>query len=163
MRIKFNPTGTHTHKGLLKVRVDLFPDKRDKTYTLHHIYYQDETSREFLRGYEGKLNIEGSPIDQVAYNDWWDNLPKVWKTNPCLCHFIKVNPDVSLPELGMKVKAYFNAKTLLDLDDALSKSDTSRVGQIMRTKLGDGRKVAQFTEGDKSNLNSRLSLMEIRG
>lgn len=29
MIVKFNPTGTHVHKGFLKVRIDLYPDTAD--------------------------------------------------------------------------------------------------------------------------------------
>ncbi len=139
MIAKFNPTGTHLHKGFLKVRIDLYPEPTDKTYAIHHIYYQDETSRKFKRGYKGAVDEWGSPIDQADYNVWWDSLPKVWKINPCLCHFVTIDPDTPLDELIQM----FDGDTITQLDDALSKSDIAEVRQIMRTKLGSGKELPE--------------------
>jgi hypothetical protein len=37
MIIKFAPSGTHTHHGQLKIRLDLYPDIGDKSYSKNHI------------------------------------------------------------------------------------------------------------------------------
>ncbi len=157
MIAKFNPTGTHVHKGFLKVRVDLYPDVGDKTYPIHHIQVPVIPPED----YQGVVDAEGMPVNQSDYDNWIDSLPKIWQLNPALCHFIKVNPDISLLELKAKVKEVFDSKAKIDLDDALSKENTQEVSQIMRTNLGDGKVVSKFTKRDRDNLNTRLTLMEI--
>ena len=37
MLIKFNPTGTHIHKGYLKIRLDVYPSSTDKTYIQQYV------------------------------------------------------------------------------------------------------------------------------
>jgi hypothetical protein len=146
MIAKFNPTGTHIHKGFLKVRIDLYPEPTDKTYFIHYV---DKPDRPYTE-------------DELENPELQALVPKHKELNPCLCHFIKVNPDTSLVELRAKVAEYFDSKTLFDLDDALSKFEIPRVSQIMKTKLGDGQVVAKFTMRDRDELNTRLSLMEIK-
>jgi len=119
MIIKFNPTGTHIHKGLLKVRVDLYPEPTDKTYTLHHIQVPDITSRAYLKGYKGKLDEFGSPINQEDYNLWIESLPKIWQLSPCLCHFIVVPETIILADVNEYVARLFDKDTVATLDNAL--------------------------------------------
>lgn len=158
MKARFNPTGTHIHKGFLKVRIDLYSELGNKTYPIHYVQVPVIP----LEGYQGEVNEEGSPVNVDDYNGWIESLPKIWQLNPCLCHFIKVNPDISLLELSVKLREFFDAKTLLELDDALSKFETLRVQQIMRTKLGDGQVISKVTKGDIDKLNTRLSALEIK-
>ncbi len=157
MIVKFNPTGTHAHKGFLKVRFDLYPDIGDKTYPIHHVQVPVIPPE----GYQGEVDADGRSLDQNDYNNWIDSLPKVWQLNPALCHFIKVNPDISSAELDVKIRGLFTRQTLLNLDDALSKSDAHNVQQIMKTKLGDGQVVSKFEVAGKDALNARLSTLEI--
>lgn len=159
MIARFNPTGTHIHKGFLKVRVDLYPEPTDKTYAIHHIQVPDPESRLYKKGYRGKLDEMDSPIDQGDYNAWYESLPKIWRTNPCLCHFIKVDAGTTLSGLTDYVKGILDKNTILELDDILSKVDVDhpRLSRIMNAKSGTGSKVS-FAPID---LNSRLSLLEI--
>jgi len=154
---KFNPTGTHEHHGFIKVRIDLYPEVGDKTYPIHHILVPVIPPE----GYPGEVDAEGNPIDWNDYNNWIDSLPKIWQLNPALCHFIKINSNISLLELRAKVNEVFDLKTKLELDDALSKDNTQVVSQIMRTKLGDGKAVSKFTDEDRDRLNARLTSLEI--
>jgi len=156
MIAKFNLTGTHIHKGFFKVRIDLYPEPTDKTYAIHYVDKPDRpyTEEELETDEEGAFTSRALALQALV--------PKHKELNPCLCHFIKVNPDVSLLELSAKVKEYFDFKTLLDLDDALNKFETLRVQQIMKTKLGDGRVVSKFIDRDRHSLNTRLSMLEIR-
>lgn len=134
MLVKFNPSGTHIHKGYLKVRIDLYPEPVDKTYTIHYVDEVDD---------------EGQPTGQK-------------KVNPCLCHFIKVDKNISLPDFQATLAGHFDTPTKLELDNALSVFDTPRVTTLMKTKLGDGQPVTKFTDGDRKKLNQRLAPLEIK-
>lgn len=157
MIAKFNPTGTHIHKGFLKVRIDLYPEPTDKTYAIHHVERVDVNSKQFKRGYKGEMDETGSPTDIDAYNTWRSSLPKVWKTNPCLCHFVKIDADTPLDD--SLVKQVFDSTIVVELDDALSKGNTQRVSQIMKPKSGNGRSVKAV---DIEGLNNRLLSPEVK-
>ena len=156
MIAKFNPTGTHAHKAYVKVRVDLVPEPGDKTYGIHHVQVPVIPEG----GYPGKVDDMDIPIDMEDYNKWLDGLPKVWQVNPCLCHFIKVDPDISLLEFQAKLLEYFDSAAKLGLDDALFGSDSTMLWNIVKTKLGDGQPVSKFTDEDRDKLNNRLSSLE---
>ncbi len=152
MIAKFNSTGTHhIHKGFLKVRIDLIPEPGDKTYSIHHVQVPVIPPE----GYRGKVDEMGGPVDIDDYKSWIDGLPKVWQTNPALSHFVKINADTVLDEVF--AKQVFDSA--VEIDDALSKSDTQRVSQLMRTKCGNGGKVAGV---DISELNNILPSLEIK-
>lgn len=130
MRIKLNPTGTHTHKGYLKVRVDLYPEPTDKTYAIHYVDEVDE---------------EGNPTGRK-------------QLNPCLCHFIKIDPNITLAGLTQLVRGMFDRQTLTLLDDVLSRRDIGQLREIMKTRLGEGKQVGVV---DIAKLNERLAGMEV--
>lgn len=159
MIAKFNPTGTHVHKGFLKVRIDLYPDVGDKTYQIHHVQVPVIPPG----GYQGKLGEMGSPVDVDNYNNWIDSLPKAWQLNPTLCHFIKIDQDTSLASLDGIVRGIFGKETLDQLDDILSKPDISQVKQVMKSKLGTGRELPIEIDIPKltDNLNTRFAGLEI--
>ena len=153
MITKFNPTGTHIHKGFLKVRIDLYPEPTDKTYSIHHVQVPVIPPE----GYRGKVDEMGGPVDIDDYKSWIDGLPKVWQTNPALSHFVKVDPDTVLDESF--VKQVFDNPTVVEIDGALSKSSTTRVSQLMKTKGGSGRKVVS---ADIETINLTLSSLEVK-
>ena len=132
MIAKFNPTGTHIHKGFLKVRIDLYPEIGDKTYEIHHVQVPDPKS----------------------------SLSKIWQTNPCLCHFIKVEAGTTLSGLTDYVRSILDKNTVLELDDLLSKVniDHTRLSQVMKSKCGTGGKASHVP----IDLNSRLSSLEAK-
>jgi len=68
MIIKLNTTGTHIHKGLLKLRADLYPTVTDKTYALQHVYVP--------------VIPEGATDEQLNDKAWIDALPHLWQLNP---------------------------------------------------------------------------------
>jgi len=94
--IRFEPSGTHVdNHGNLKIRLDFYPGPEDKSYEQQHVFVVDETSPEFLAGYKGEVDKDGQPVDPKAYQDWFDSLPHVWRTNPCLSHFVIVPSDIT--------------------------------------------------------------------
>ena len=146
MIAKFNPTGTHIHKGFLKVRIDLYPEPTDKTYVIHYVdkpdrpYTEEEHKNEALRVL----------------------VPKHKELNPCLCHFITIDATADLTALINIVRGIFDQATLVQLDDSLSRFDTPKVSQIMRTKCGSGKVISKLSTRHLDRLNSRLSSLEVK-
>jgi len=156
MRIAFNPTGTHTHKGYLKVRFDLIPDPTDKTYAMHHIQVPVIPPG----GYPGAVDEMGAPIDQADYDKWLGGLPKVWQTNPCLSHIVTVPEDIQLQELENLVCNVFNKDTTATLDDILVQPDSAHlVSVFMRDKGIPSVKPVKAKDlvGLVSSVNARLA------
>lgn len=119
----------------MKVRADLIPEPSDKTYQLHHVYVVDETSQAWLRGYKGKLDSEGSPVNLVDYDAWVATLPHIWRVNPCLCHFIVVPETVQLVDLEAFIPKLFTPDALATLDNYLVLPDSLHyVSPFMRNK-----------------------------
>ena len=123
MQIKFNPTGTHIKNGLLKIRLDLYPDVGDKTYALHHVrlpvYPRPDAP---LGGYPGKKTQQAMgwrPDSAAAYQAWVDALPQAWQLNPALCHFITVPEDIKEADLPAYIASVFDKNTVATLDDIL--------------------------------------------
>jgi len=119
MLVKFNPTGTHIHKGYLKVRFDLYPDPTDKTYALHYV--------------QVPVIPKDATEEQLNDQKWLDKLPKVWQLNPCLCHFVAVPETISLDDITSAIPNIFDKDTLATLDDALIRPDSIHlVSPLMR-------------------------------
>lgn len=132
MLVKFNPSGTHVHKGFLKVRVDLYPEPTDKTYPIHHIQVPVIPPE----GYQGAVDNMGSPVDQSDYDNWINGLPKIWQLNPALGAFIRVPETVVKGELEDFTRQLFNKDTAATLDDILVKPNSIHlVSPFMRNKL----------------------------
>ena len=148
MIAKFNPTGTHIHKGFLKVRIDLYPEIGDKTYPIHYVdhYDREPTEEELKEGNEALLAL----------------IPKHKELNPCLNHFIKIDPNISISNLVHQVKTIFDKSTLVNLDDALSRLDIVKVSQIMRNKCGEGKQVSKYDTKMRNKLNRDCSSLEIK-
>ena len=143
MIVKFNPTGTHIHNGFLKVRLDLYPEVGDKTYPIHYVDKYDREPTEEEWADEAKLAL----------------IPIHKELNPCLCHFVKVNPDIKALELGALAKTIFDNTTKLGLDDALSRGNTQKVSEIMRLKCGTGERVLS---ADIGKINTDLQAFEVK-
>ena len=123
MIARFNPTGTHVHKGFLKVRIDLYPDIGDKTYVLHHVQVPVIPPE----GYQGKVDDMGQPVDWNDYNNWVDSLPKVWQLNPALCHFIKIKEASTKADLTDYLEQTFTPTLIKTLDDSLILPNSSHL------------------------------------
>lgn len=150
MLAKFNPTGTHAHKGKLKVRVDLYPEPTDKTYALQYV---DKPVRPYT---------EEELADEALQN----LVPKVKELNPCLCHFITIDEDTNLISLANYVRDIFGKVTLSELDNILSAetTDLPRLSQVMRFKRRVGKVLPPKanTAEIKTKLNARFAGLEIR-
>ena len=155
MIAKFNPTGTHVHKGFLKVRVDLYPKPTDKTYPIHHVQVPVIPPE----GYQGKVDDRGNSVDQADYNSWIDSLPKVWQLNPALCHFINIKADTTALELNQMVKGLFDKDTLSQLDNLLSQPVINLKGVI---KLKIQVITDKVVSADIDTINLRLSSLEVK-
>ena len=134
MKVKFNPTSIHVHRGYLKVRLDVYPDPIDKTYPLHHILVPDVNSAEFVAGYGGEVDDMGTQLNPTDYDRWFRKLPKVWQLNPCLCHFVKIDADITKEKLDSIAQGIFDIATLKQLDDKLAVGDSILL--IMASKCG---------------------------
>ena len=88
MYAKVNPSGCAERHGLVQVRLDLFLEAGDARYNDSRFYVVDETSRKYLKGYTGKVNPDGSPVDEGAYATWEASLPRVWQKERCFHHHI---------------------------------------------------------------------------
>lgn len=153
MLIVFNPSGTHIRGGFLKIRLDLYPDPGDKTYWGQHILVPVFPKE----GYPGEVNEIGEPLQPDHYDSWVASLPKEWRTNPCLCHFITVDAEITPRELRIIVSYIFDDWTIQKLDDALVQFDSlSRVKRLMIDKTGKGEPVGKV---DIRRINKRLELI----
>ena len=122
--IRFNPTRTHIQKGLLKVGVDLYiDDPASKTYQQQYIQVATEPLPDSITG------------KGVAFDKWWATVPKIWRLNPALCHFIVVPETVSLADIADYVARLFDRDTLATLDNALvAPNSADLLSPYMRTK-----------------------------
>lgn len=145
MLVKVNPTGTHEHNGFLKVRLDLYPDVGDKT---HKIHWVDKPIRPYT-----EEELEDEELQKLV--------PKQKELNPCLCHFVTVDEDITPVELEALIRETFDGVTVQGLDNALSEDNLDGVTQIMRDKTGGGRPVGKGTyrggSTERKALNARLS------
>ncbi|KKN17203.1 hypothetical protein LCGC14_0968330 [marine sediment metagenome] len=145
MLVKFNPTGTHVHKGVLRIRVDLYPEPQDDVYALQAltIYDRDLTQAE-----------KDDPALAAL-------VPNHTQLNPCLCHFIRVDAAASLIEVQQYVKEIFDTVTLKQLDSLLSQpqTDLAALNSLMKSKLGNGQ--AGVSDQAVGIINSRLTLLEV--
>ena len=137
MRIVFNPSGTHIHKGFLKVRVDLYPESADKTYALHYVDHFDREPTEEELADEAKLAL----------------IPTHKEVNPCLCHFMVIAVDDTPDEILQMAKDLFDNDTVAQLDNFLSQPiiDLSGVRKL-RTQPVKARVVSV----DIDTINSKL-------
>jgi len=73
----------------------MYLEPTDYGYERHHIQVPVIPEG----GYIGKIDAEGSPVDQADYDNWIASLPKVWQNNPFHNHFIHCEPDVTDGEI----------------------------------------------------------------
>lgn len=143
---KFNETGTHA-KGIfkrkpteeewgdpvklaavprdhyIKVRIDLYPAEGTKSYVQHYV---DETVWDEERQ-------EAVPTGKK-------------KLNPCLCHFIKIDPETTRAELEAYVRGIFEESMRTNLDLALASRNLNAVSAIMKPRSGFGRPQTKYRD-----------------
>jgi myo-inositol catabolism protein IolC len=100
----FNDSGTHVKNGRLKVRFDLHCGQGSQTYPLHYVDHFDREPTEAELADEAKLAL----------------IPTHKELNPCLCHFVTIDPETTREELEAKVRQIFDAGTVSQLDNLLS-------------------------------------------
>jgi len=83
---KVNPSGCTERYGLVQVRLDLCLEAGDVRYDDPRFYVIDETSRAFLKGYAGKVDADGVPLDGEQYAAWEASLPRIWLATRCFHH-----------------------------------------------------------------------------
>ena len=117
---KFNPAGTHIHKGFLKLRFDLYlEDPACKTYTRHYVPHFDRAPTEEELADPLRLAL----------------IPTHLELNPCLCHFITVPETIDLTSLDDYLKSLFSKATLATLDNYLVLPNSAHyISPLMRAK-----------------------------
>ncbi len=160
MQIVFNSSGTHVHKDALKVRLDLYPSETDKSYSQNYIYVPviPET------GYPGKVDKEGNPINQEDYKKWLDSLPHIWKLNPCLSVFVKVDENITKELLTQYIGDIYKPDVLATLDNALVASTKEQphlsahlISPYMRNKITLSKaKTQSFDSQSKAYIDTIL-------
>jgi len=167
MRIVFEPSGTHIHKGFLKVRLDLYPDLADKTYALHHVQVIvfPEPDKP-LGGYSGKIHQDEVgvwiPDNQVQYDKWLATLPLIWQLNPALCVFVLISEDTNLVEIVNYLNILATHATTID-DIMVQPNPAHLISPFMRDKVI--LKKEKITNQDEakliSDINQRLAGISI--
>ncbi len=153
--IKFEPSGTHIKDGKLMVRVDLYPVEGSELYQYHHIYTVDETSREFLDGYPGKVDEKtGEPLDPVEYDKWLEGLPHIWRTNPFLCHFIQVPEEFEKADLEGYIEEIFPPDTVATLDHYMAANYNSNLSAHYVSAIMNGKPEYSAQEIEASKIDT---------
>ncbi len=87
------PSGTTERNGMVQVRLDLCLDEGAYRYNDERFYVIDQSSPEYQAGYQGELDKEGYPVDEVAYEKWHESLPRKWAEHRIFHHhFIYIDP-----------------------------------------------------------------------
>lgn len=134
MDIKFNPTGTHFDTdGQLLIRLDFYPTEDSKSYASQHV----EVPIIPEEGYTGKVDEEGIPVDQADYDKWFSSLPTEWVTNPALCVFVKVPPDITETELEQYIYDTYTADVTATIDDIMSKTGEHEASHLISPCMRD--------------------------
>lgn len=105
MQVRFNPTGTHIHKDLLKVRLDIYPDKSCLTYKQQYVYVpvipEDVTDK------------------QMENPEWVASLPHIWQLNPMLLAFVTISETTTLNDMLQFCEQRLTPEVLATLDASL--------------------------------------------
>jgi hypothetical protein len=158
----FNGSGTHVKNGRLKVRFDLRYGQGSKTYPLHYVDHFDREPTEAELADEAKLAL----------------IPTHQELNPCLCHFVTIDPETTREELEARVRQIFDADTVNQLDNLLSdvewleatrwrvkEASLRQAVQLMNSsaKRGSGGVVPDSANTEQliEELNSRFAGMEV--
>lgn len=111
--LKFNPTGTHIHKGFLKVRVDYYPEPGDACYAACNVLVP------------AKDPPAGLPEEQ--FEQWFKDVPKKLQLNPALCHFVTIPQDISSEQLQAYLNGIFTADSIATIASAVLQSNSAHL------------------------------------
>jgi hypothetical protein len=141
MRIQINTTGTHIHKGLLKVRFDFIPDVEDKTYVKHYVEHFDELG-----------NSLGFYV------------------NSCLSHFVVVPETISLDSLKTFAQTVFSKDLITSLDNYLLLpnsahyiSELMRPRSVLSAEIVKSTNIAYLIDSVNASLSSLAFIMSADG
>jgi hypothetical protein len=161
VKLVFEPSGTHWHKGQLKGRLDLFPEPLEKSYAKNYVYVPVVPEG----GYTGKVNESGQPIDQKAYDKWLASLPHIWQLNPCLSIFVGIDENTTKTLFDEFIKDTYTKDVLATIDNIMSSKSTPEQPHLSahlispyargKTTLSSV-KSAVFDEQTKNFTNQRL-------
>jgi hypothetical protein len=119
VKIKFNATGTHMNRGLLKVRLDFYPDESDKCYPTFYIDQWDREPTDEEMADEAKLAL--IPTQKVL--------------TPCLCHFITVPENLVVADFTDYILSVLDKDTLASIDGFVLRSDSAHlISPLMRNR-----------------------------
>ena len=168
MQVKFNPTGTHIKEDLLKIRLDLYPDLDDRTYSTHYLRVPVIPGS----GYTGEVDETGSPVDREDFDSWLAGLPHIWQLNPCLCVFIVVDENITGGLLTEFFNDVYKADVLATIDDIMSRPSAPGQPHLAahlispylrnKTRLSTA-KTNTFDEQVKTYISQILAGFQIRG
>jgi len=97
---RIEPSGCCERYGLIQTRFDIFLNEGDKRYNDLRFYQIDQTSKEYLKGYQGLVDLEGNPLDSEQYQAWRSSLPRMWLPNRQInAHFLYFEPTVSQDDI----------------------------------------------------------------
>ena len=97
--VEIEPSGCGEFHGNVKIRYDFFLTPDAYRYDDRHLYVVDTTTEEYLAGYTGKFNEDGTPKNLVQYDKWDASLPRVWVNTPFHSHFCYFDADVTNAEV----------------------------------------------------------------
>jgi hypothetical protein len=149
MRILFNPSGTHVKNGVLKIRLDLYPDVTDKTYTCQYVDVFDREPTEDELNDAAKLAL----------------IPTHKQLNPCLCHFVEVPENIDKATLQAYIQKLFDADALETLDNALIQANSAHlVSPYIRSKAKlNAPKISGKSDDVIASVNTKLAALSVQG
>jgi len=163
MRIAFEPSGTHLKGDSLKIRLDLFPDVGEKSYAQNYVYVPVIP----VGGYPGKVGADGSPASQKAYDTWLAGLPHIWRLNPCLSVFVRVDENITSELLTQFIGDVYKSDVLATIDDAMGRTGLGSahlISPYMKDKTTlSSVKTTTFDAATKTFIETRLSGLSIIG
>jgi hypothetical protein len=127
--MKLKLTNFRLDHGYAQARIDVYPDTWDKTYAQHYVPCLDK-----------------------------DEKPTgLYQLNPCLCHFLVINPSDSKEEAINLITSLFPLSDLAELDDLLQQpcANIRQVGLKMLPKVNPNPKKASL-----ANLTSLKSILD---
>lgn len=89
----------YTKLGMINVDAQFYLEKGDKGYDKYIAEHYVEVMVFPEKGYEGKTNEIGAPVDMEDYKKWLESLPKVWQLNPFCNHSIQFETNVTETEI----------------------------------------------------------------
>ena len=156
MIAKFNPSGTHEHKGKLKIRVDIYPVEASKTFASQRV---DKLNRELTDKERAEFDLLDGEKLKLKEQVLRKKIGTHKELNPCLCHFIAIDEGMTKKELEGYVQSIFSKDTIDELDDALDKDDRNKVSQTMKSKCGNGK--IHSKQANLDSINKRFKNLEV--